>query len=191
MAVKTKEELRDYADANINTNGVQGITGASQNTMLNDIIDSVTLDSELSDDYVPYIGATDNLDLGSYDLTATDVTAEDGFFGGIETDLLDVKTFISNITTVNTATYSLLVTDLILNVTYTATGAPITITLPTAQVVTGRSIVVKDAGGNASTNNITIDTEGAETIDGAATAVIAADYNSINLYSDGSNWFIY
>lgn len=95
-----------------------------------------------------------------------------------------------NITTVNVATYDLLATDDILHVTYTSTGAVTSLTLPTAQTVAGRRIIVKDAGGNANTNNITIDTEGAETIDGSATNVISTDYGSVTLYSDGSNWFI-
>jgi len=93
-----------------------------------------------------------------------------------------------HITVVNAATYDLLPSDDILNVTYTATGA-VTITLPTAQCVAGRTIVIKDAGGNAGTNNITIDTEGSETIDGAATEVISSNYDSVTIYSDGSNWF--
>jgi len=96
-----------------------------------------------------------------------------------------------NITTVNAATYDLLATDYILNVTYTTTGAVTSLTLPTAQTVSGRIIVIKDAGGLAGTNNITIDTEGAETIDGSATAIISSNYSSINLYCDGTNWFIF
>lgn len=94
------------------------------------------------------------------------------------------------ITTVNAATYDLLATDYILHVTYSATGA-CAITLPTAQVVAGRTVIIKDAGGLAGTNNITVDTEGAETIDGSATAVINSNYSAINIYSDGTNWFIY
>jgi hypothetical protein len=97
---------------------------------------------------------------------------------------------INNITTVNAATYDLLATDYILNVTYTGTGAVTSLTLPTAQVIEGRTIVIKDAGGNAGTNNITIDTEGSETIDGSATNVINTNYGYVTLYSDGSNWFI-
>ena len=97
---------------------------------------------------------------------------------------------IRNITTVNAATYDLLVTDDIVHVTYTGTGAVTSLTLPTAQTLSGRTIIIKDAGGNAGTNNITIDTEGAQTIDGSATAVISANYDSITLYSDGTNWFI-
>ena len=50
-------------------------------------------------------------------------------------------------------------------------------------------IVIKDAGGLAGTNNITIATEGAEKIDGLDTLVINNNYNSVTLYSDGTNWF--
>lgn len=103
---------------------------------------------------------------------------------------IDNSLSVRNITTVNTATYDLLVSDYILHVTYTATAAVTSLTLPTAQVVAGRKITIKDAGGSAGTNNITIDTEGAQTIDGAATAVINGNYDYITLYCDGSNWFI-
>jgi len=96
-----------------------------------------------------------------------------------------------SITTVNAATYDLTGTDFILNVTYTGTAAVTSLTLPTAETEEGRIIVIKDAGGNAGSNNITIDTEAAQTIDGSATLVINGDYDSVSLYCDGSNWFIY
>ena len=40
MALKTKAQLKSFNDANINTNGVNAITGALHNTMNEDIIDS-------------------------------------------------------------------------------------------------------------------------------------------------------
>jgi hypothetical protein len=55
----------------------------------------------------------------------------------------------------------------------------------------GRVIVVKDGSGNAATFNIIISTEGAETIDGAATFTISSNYGAINLVSNGSNLFVY
>jgi len=97
----------------------------------------------------------------------------------------------STVVTVNAATYDLLTTDGILHVTYTTTGAVTSLTLPTAQAVADRQIVIKDAGGNSGTYSITVDTQGSETIDGDASLVINSDYASICLYSDGSNWFIF
>ncbi len=95
-----------------------------------------------------------------------------------------------SVTTVNAATYDLLTTDYILNVTYTSTGAVTSLTLPTAQVISGRMIIIKDAAGNAATNTITIDTEGGQNIDGASTYVMNGNYDAISLYSDGTNWFV-
>lgn len=87
------------------------------------------------------------------------------------------------------ATHTLGAGEIRLRVTYTATGA-VTVSLATSETNDGRWLVVKDAGGNAGTNNITIVTEGAETIDGNASAIISGDYDSLTLFSDGSNWFI-
>ncbi len=83
--------------------------------------------------------------------------------------------------------YTTVDTDVIVAVTNT--GAARTITLATATVDEGRIVIVKDESGGAGTNNIIIATEGAETIDGAASVVINANYGVARLYSDGSNWF--
>ena len=66
----------------------------------------------------------------------------------------------------------------------------VTVTLPTAEVRQGRIYTVKDESGAAATNNITLATEGSETIDGAGTYTLSANYQAISLYSDGSNWFV-
>lgn len=65
----------------------------------------------------------------------------------------------------------------------------VTVTLATADVIAGKVIRVRDEEGNADNANITIATEGDETIDGSATATISAASGSITLYSDGTNWF--
>ena len=117
------------------------------------------------------------------------VGAKSDGVGGI--DGLFVKNYganIQNITVVNISAYTILEKDNIIHSTYSATGAQ-TITSPTAQLVSGRIITIKDAGGNASVNNITIATEGTEKIDGGDTAVINSNYGVITLYSNGSNWF--
>ncbi len=97
---------------------------------------------------------------------------------------------ITNITTVNAASYDVLATDYILHVTYTDTGT-VAIDLKTAQLQAGRIIHIKDSDFNAGTNNITITTEGGATIDEAATYIITANGNAVSLYCDGSNYFIY
>lgn len=91
------------------------------------------------------------------------------------------------VTTVAAATYTTTGVESILHVTYTATGA-VTITIASADIIDGRRIIIKDAGGNAGTNNITI-TPASGTIDGAASATISTNYGKAKLYSDGSNLF--
>lgn len=114
---------------------------------------------------------------------------------GIHEDFRTYGAIFNSITTVTAATYDLLETDYFLAVDYTTTGAVTSLTLPTAQCNgvedNGRNIIIKDTGGSATASNITIDTEGSETIDGQATQVISTDYNSASLECYGSNWFVF
>lgn len=59
------------------------------------------------------------------------------------------------------------------------------ITLPSGHSA-GDMIIIKNTG----TNTVTIDGDGAETIDGSATHSLSYQYQSVNLVSDGSNWHI-
>jgi hypothetical protein len=88
----------------------------------------------------------------------------------------------------NSATYTINLTDQIVGVSYTATGA-VTVTIDSDNTKAGRYFTIKDTGGSAGSNNITIATEGAETIDGAATATISTNYDSLIIFSDGTNYF--
>jgi hypothetical protein len=71
-----------------------------------------------------------------------------------------------------------------------STSAPVTITLPTAVGIEGKELIVKDYLGQAATNNITIATTSAQTIDGASTKVLSTNYISYKVISDGANWSI-
>jgi hypothetical protein len=63
----------------------------------------------------------------------------------------------------------------------------ITITLPDAANRAGRIYIVKKTSAN---NNVTIATTGGDTIDGAASVVMAAN-NSVRLVmSNGTSWFV-
>lgn len=92
-------------------------------------------------------------------------------------------------TSVAAATYTLALTDAYLHIGHTATAA-VAVTLPTAQSTAGRTITLVDTGGNGGTNNITVLTEGAETINGEANLVINTDYGKAVLQSDGTDWFV-
>jgi len=55
----------------------------------------------------------------------------------------------------------------------------------------GREIKLIDGGAAANTHNIVVDTEGAETINGANTLTISTASRVVTCISDGSNWFCY
>ena len=68
----------------------------------------------------------------------------------------------------------------------------ITITLPdTNSIAVGKIFLIKDEGGNAGTNNITIATTGNVKIDGSATILLDSDYASISVYYNGTEWSVY
>ncbi len=69
-----------------------------------------------------------------------------------------------------------------------ASGGGFTVTLPDALATPGRVYVLKKI--DSSTNVVTIDTTGADTIDGAATQVLGEEFRSLVLGNDGVNWFI-
>jgi hypothetical protein len=83
--------------------------------------------------------------------------------------------------------YTVIESDYFLKVN-TSSGA-VTINLPAASGVAGRTLIIKDANRTAGTNNITIDPNSSETIDGSATLVLASNNAAATIICDGSNWF--
>lgn len=69
-----------------------------------------------------------------------------------------------------------------------ATSASLTITLPDAIINKDQIVVVKKV--DTSVNTVTIDGNGAQTIDGAATVVLSTQYHFRVMVSDGSNWHV-
>jgi lysophospholipase L1-like esterase len=67
-----------------------------------------------------------------------------------------------------------------------ASAAPVTITLPTAVGIPGRSFQVKKT--DNSVNSCTIAASSNQTIDGAATVSLATQYSSRKMASDNANW---
>lgn len=102
--------------------------------------------------------------------------------------LLALKTSVTEPTTLITATtYTATDDDFLLRAD--ATGGAIVITLPPAADVLFQVLIIKRL--NSGGNSVTIDGKDAETIDRAATFVLSNQYDSINIISDGSEWWIF
>ena len=72
----------------------------------------------------------------------------------------------------------------------TNTAVARTLTISSDDIAnTDREFIIKDESGGAGTKNITVATEGSETIDGQATIDITVDFGVLRLYSDGANLF--
>lgn len=91
-------------------------------------------------------------------------------------------------TTVADLAYTVLTTDRL--IAYTSLTAARTVTLPAASTMSSRLITIKDEAGTAGTNNITVDANGAETIDGQLTKLIHTNYGTLTLYCNGTSWFV-
>jgi hypothetical protein len=107
------------------------------------------------------------------------------------TDILNLQAFETRIegyfgTRSVTATGALAVDDGL--VLADATAGNITLTLPTAASASGLRIAVKKT--DASINTVTIDGNGAETIDGAANRVLLTQYAVVTVMSDGTQWWV-
>ena len=91
----------------------------------------------------------------------------------------------------STATMTASVDDFYIGMDSTA-GA-IELRLPDAAVLTdGHTYIIKDEGGEAGTNNITILASGSQTIDGENSLVLESPYASLSLYCNGfGRYYVY
>jgi hypothetical protein len=86
-----------------------------------------------------------------------------------------------------TGNYAMTVTDVVILVDTSSLSISVTLPVPES----GRRVVVKDSKGFAATRNISILRFGVEKIEGlAATKLITANWGSVTLDSDGTDWFI-
>lgn len=69
-----------------------------------------------------------------------------------------------------------------------ASGGAKTVTLPTAIGITGRHYIIRKK--DSSANAVTVDGDGSETINGATTYALTAQYQSVSLMSDGAGWMV-
>lgn len=69
-----------------------------------------------------------------------------------------------------------------------ASTGNITITLPTAVGATGKTYIVKKI--DSSANVVIVATTSSQTIDGVTTRNVVSQYDSVQVQTDGANWFI-
>ena len=86
------------------------------------------------------------------------------------------------------ANYSVATTDYYVGVD--TTNNTVKLTLPEAtQLLDGQTIIIKDEGGSANSNHITVSGSASDTIDGKNTILLESPFASIQLYCNGENKF--
>mgnify|MGYP003132415417 CR=1 FL=1 len=85
-------------------------------------------------------------------------------------------------------TYNVLGSDFLLAVN--SSGDEVTINLQSASNNAGRILIIKDETGQANVNNITINRNGSDMIDGQTSFTINTSRTAIILVSTGSTWLI-
>lgn len=97
----------------------------------------------------------------------------------------DLETRRKNLSS-KTSDYTIVENDDIILVD--CTSGAVTITLPSAVGLSGKSYVIKkiDASGNA----VTVDGQGSETIDGSGTKSLSSQWDYVKVISDGVNFLI-
>lgn len=89
---------------------------------------------------------------------------------------------------VSSSTYTALSSDFVIGAN--TTSNTVTITLP--KISGKKQYYIVDSGNNAGTNNITINCNASDSINGATTIGITGDGNSLIFISDGvSKWFLF
>jgi len=97
---------------------------------------------------------------------------------------------ISNVVAVTNSTYSMGVLNRFVGVNYAGGAVTVTLAQGTSLIV-GTTVTVKDTGGNAALNPITVQAYAGDAIDGGTTATINANYNSYTLILSAANtWSI-
>ena len=119
---------------------------------------------------------------------AISVQAQAAFFippGGVTRDKLATGAVAKQSVVSKTTTYTAASSD---DVILVSTASAWTLSLPTAVGISGKIYVIKKT--STDTNQLTIDPNGTETIDGQTTIGIVAKGGWYRIVSDGSNWQI-
>lgn len=115
-----------------------------------------------------------------------DGTGKVGIGNNSPTSTLQVTGSTAHSITTKTATYTATASDY--TILCNNTSGSITINLPAASGCSGRVYIIKKISG--ASNNVVIDGNASETIDGTTTRTLTVQYESVLIQSDGSNWFV-
>tara|TARA_R110000765_G_scaffold386217_1_gene478202 strand:+ start:326 stop:1390 length:1065 start_codon:yes stop_codon:yes gene_type:complete len=164
------------------TGGTHGAVGTSYFTLQANTVEASTTESgrlKIATEIQVKDGADDLTAVTPFRLRQTVADLVPGY-----TKIVTASLSVTTPTTTQSRLYLL---------TGTGTGA-VAVSIPEISALAGNSnitLVFKDAGANATTNNITITSSGSDTIDGAATKVISTDSGSATLVNDGgTGWFV-
>jgi hypothetical protein len=102
------------------------------------------------------------------------------------TSVLQVAGPISTALSSKSAAYTITATDS--TILADGTSAAFQVTLPTAVGCQGRQYTIKRT--NSGANDITVGTTSSQTIDGATTKTLGAQFSAITVQSDNANWVI-
>lgn len=114
----------------------------------------------------------------------------EGFFGGLAGDwtckgkLTTQSARCKKVTSVTDATYTVLLTDDVVDVNRAGT---VTLTMPVGPS-RGHEITVQDGGGNAGTYTITVTKASDYNINGGSTKTITANYGRVTFVFNGTQW---
>ena len=122
----------------------------------------------------------------SADVTAEIATALAALLPIDQSDVTDLVADLADKRDKGTVDATLQVTSFLVKVD--ATAGATTVNLPAAASSANRIINIKKI--DASANTVTVDGNGAETIDGGATAVLTVQWECITIMCDGAQWLI-
>jgi hypothetical protein len=171
-------------DGSTLTKGASGLKVSTGGIANNEISASAAIDfSKMANLTVSRALVSDGSgDVSVATTTSTEIGYVNGVTSAIQTQLNNIRAVSGNVSISSDTT----LTDRRLHLVNTSAARSLDLPAVSATLY----LVVKDVTGSAATNNITITTPGAETIDGAATYVIDANYASVTIVSDGVNYFV-
>ena len=155
---------------------------------------SVGIDNSDSDKFVISNNATPGTN-NSIEIDASqnvNIAAHNGSTVGLQLGGTVIKRTADEINSVTysakSGDYTILDTDEIQHIGMTTGGTDRTVTLPTAADNTDRVITVKKV--DSGSGKLTLDGEGAETIDGNTTFDCVLQYDFVKVVSDGTEWHV-